>query len=102
MAEIVTTRGEAIKQPNRDKLTIYDEQGRAHVCAPVDAHEIVAGGNYFWEPPAVQIEGGDDAKQHVVSTDAPDEDAESAEAQAVAQDAIDAGLTATKRRKRNA
>ena len=100
MAEIVTTRGDAIKQPNRDKSTIYDEQGRPHVCAPVDAHEIVAGGNYFWEPPSTQGEG--DAEQHMVSESAPDEDAEGDEAPEVMQDAIDAGLSTTRKRgKRN-
>lgn len=66
MAAIVTTSGKAIKQPSRDTLTIYAPDGSPHVCAPVDAMEILrASTGYTTEPPEGAIREQQSEQQSV-------------------------------------
>lgn len=56
MATVTTTKGKAVLRPSLDSITIYAPDGTPHVCAPVDAREILASGNgYTAEPPAAKV-----------------------------------------------
>lgn len=56
MANVTTTGGKAIKKPFSDSVTIYGPTGAPHVCAPVDAREILLSANgYTAEPPAPNV-----------------------------------------------
>lgn len=49
----VTMERRAIKgPPGPERVTIYAKDGRPMEVFPVDAREIVAGGEYSYEPPA--------------------------------------------------
>lgn len=51
-------------QPAPDKVvTIYDREGSGIEVSPVDAREILAGGEYFAENPVAEAEADPQAEQ---------------------------------------
>lgn len=51
---IQSTSGQVIKDMPRQTVTLYAPDGTPHVCAPIDAREILASGAGYTETPPVK------------------------------------------------
>lgn len=55
--KVETVRRKITTPPAPHRVTIYAQDGKALSVYPIDAREIVAGGEYSYEPP-VMVESG--------------------------------------------
>jgi len=73
----LTTDGKTIHSSSRDAVTIFAPDGSPHVCAPVDAREILeAGLGYTADPPTKGAAIEQQPKQQPVVDNAVEQDAE--------------------------